>query len=213
MSPGLALRIRSLGRWDRSLLLLTAGFAIAGIPANYFRAHSATNAVILSAPIVWAGIAGVIAVSVIRRQSRPADYGLSLQRGGVASLAVIALIHIYLVLSGRFVLSAQANLVWSAWGAFMEELMFRSIAIDRLILLMDGIKGKAFWAISASSLLWSLPHIPTKSPAQVVGGIFLGGLFFGYVYYKSRSILLPAWIHAVANAGYPAAYWWWRCTV
>jgi membrane protease YdiL (CAAX protease family) len=188
------------------LFLLTAGFAIAGIPANYLRVHSVTKAALLAcsllAPIVWAGIAGVIALSVIRRQSRPADYGLSLRRGGLASLAAIALIHIYLALSGKFVVTANGNFVWSAWGAFMEELLFRAIAIDKLILMLDGIKRKAFWAILGSAALWSLPHLPTKSPAQVLGGIFLGGLIFGYIYYKSRSILLPAWIHSVANAGY-----------
>jgi membrane protease YdiL (CAAX protease family) len=84
----------------------------------------------------------------------------------------------------------------------MEELVFRAIAIDVFILLMSGIKAKAFWAILATSALWSVPHIPSKSPAQLIQGILLGGLFFGYVYYKSRSILLPAWIHVSANAGY-----------
>jgi membrane protease YdiL (CAAX protease family) len=50
----------------------------------------------------------------------------------------------------------------------------------------------------------SLPHIPSKALGQLLPGIFLGGLFFGYVYYKTRSILLPAWIHVAANAGYLA---------
>ena len=85
----------------------------------------------------------------------------------------------------------------------MEELAFRAIAIDRFILLLEGVENKVFWAIVASSALWSIPHITSKSFSQLVGGIFLGGLFFGYVYYKSRSILLTAWIHSVANAGYP----------
>lgn len=74
--------------------------------------------------------------------------------------------------------------------------------IDRFILLMDGIKAKALWAILASSALWSVPHIPSKSLAQLLPGIFLGGLFFGYVYYKTKSILLPAWIHVISNSGY-----------
>jgi membrane protease YdiL (CAAX protease family) len=139
---------------------------------------------------------------VARQKRRPADYGFSFQRGGLASLAVLVVIHVYLAISGKFALSATESYLWSAVGAFMEELLFRAIAIDLLIVLMAGIKAKAFWAILASSALWSLPHIPSKSLAQLLGGIFLGGLFFGYVYYKSRSILLPAWIHAAANAGY-----------
>jgi membrane protease YdiL (CAAX protease family) len=155
-----------------------------------------------AAMILWATIAGVVAYSVIRQKLRPADYGFSFNAGGVASLAVLAVIHVYLVIGGKLVLSATENYLGSAIGALMEELLFRAIAIDIFIVLMDGTGAKAFWAILASSALWSLPHIPPKSLAQLLGGIFLGGLFFGYVYYKSKSILLPAWIHVVANAGY-----------
>jgi len=211
MSPGIRSRIGRLAGCDRLLLLLTVGWAILGIPGNYFRVRGLTGEarqfLAFGVMILWAAIAGVVAYSVIRRQRRPADYGFSFKAGGVASLAVLAVIHVYLVISGKFVLSAADSYLLSALGAFMEELVFRAIAIDKLILLMDGIKAKALWAILASAALWSVPHIPSKSPAQLIPGIFLGGLFFGYVYYKSRSILLPAWIHVVANAGYLAGIW------
>ena len=206
MSPGIRNRIRKLTGCDRLLLLLTVAWTILGIPANYSRVHGFMDGTgqfwTLLAKIQWVAIAGVIAYSVIRRQRRPADYGFSLKRGGVASLAILAAVHVYLGISGKLVLSAPENFLWGAWGAFMEELVFRAIAIDKLILLLDGIKTKVFWAILASSALWSVTHMPSKSPAQLLGGIFLGGLFFGYVYYKSGSILLPAWIHGIANAGY-----------
>ena len=55
--------------------------------------------------LLLAAIAGVIAYSVIRQGRRPAEYGFSFKRGGVASLALLAVIHVYLVISGRFVLS------------------------------------------------------------------------------------------------------------
>src|SRR5208283_1070189 len=102
-----------------------------------------------------------------------------------------AVIHVYLVISGKFALSAADSYLLISLGAFMEELVFRAIAIDKLILLMDGIKAKAFWAILASAALWSVPHIPSKSPAQLIPGIFLGGLFFGYV-------LLQVQVHSPA---------------
>jgi membrane protease YdiL (CAAX protease family) len=204
MSPDTLSRIRSLGYCDRLLFLLTFAWTIVSIPGNYFRVRGPANEAVFStliAMILWMGIAGVIAYSVIRQRRRPADYGISFQRGAVASMAILALIHIYLAISGKFALYGNGSFVWSAWGAFMEELIFRSFAIDKFVLLMDGIERKAFWAILASSVLWSVPHIPSKSPSQLLG-IFLGGLFFGYIYNKSRSILLPAWIHSVANAGY-----------
>jgi membrane protease YdiL (CAAX protease family) len=211
MSSGIRGRIQRLAWCDRLLLLLTVFCSIGGIPVNYLhqRHRMDGTAVFLDllTKILWATIAGVVAWSVIRRQRRPADYGFSFKTGGVASLAVLAVIHVYLVISGKLVLSATESYLWRAMGAFMEELLFRAIAIDMFIVLMDGIKAKAFWAILASSALWSLPHIPSKSLAQLLPGIFLGGLFFGYVYYKTKSILLPAWLHVVANAGYLAGIW------
>jgi membrane protease YdiL (CAAX protease family) len=211
VSRGIGNRIRRLPSCDRLLLLLTVGWGIVGIPGNYIRRRGFIDGTgqfwLLLTMILGAAIVGVVAYSVIRRQRRPADYGFSIKTGGVASLAILAVIHIYLVFSGKFVLSAPESYLLSAFGAFMEELAFRVIAIDKFILLMDGIKNKAFWAILASSVLWSVPHITSKSPAQLLGGIFLGGLILGYVYYKSRSILLPAWIHAVANAGYLGGIW------
>jgi membrane protease YdiL (CAAX protease family) len=206
MSPSVRDRIRRLAWCDRLLLLLTGVWSILGLLDNYFRErdpmYSAGQFRSLLAIILWATIAGVVAYSLIRQHRRPGDYGFSFRIGGVASLAILAVIHIYLVFSGKFILSAPESYLWSAFGAFMEELAFRVIAIDKLILLMDGMTAKAFWAILASSALWSVLHIPSKAPAQLLGGIFLGGLFFGYVYYKSRSILLPAWIHGISNAGY-----------
>jgi membrane protease YdiL (CAAX protease family) len=120
---------------------------------------------------------------------------------------LLAVVHVYLVIGGKFVLSATGSFFpLIVWGAFMEELVFRAIAIDQLILLMDGIRGKAFWAILASSTLFTVLHIPSKTPAELLG-IFSGSLISGYIYYKSRSILLPAWIHGVANAGYLGGIW------
>jgi membrane protease YdiL (CAAX protease family) len=207
MSPGIGTRFRRLPFCDRLLLLVIGGWSIFGLLDNYFVRHDPTYGGGpfrgLSSIFIWAAIAGTIAYSLIWQQRRPATYGISFNLGGVASLAVLAVIHVYLLISGKFVLSPTDSFVWGAVGAFMEELAFRAIAIDRFILLMEGVENKVFWAILASSALWSVPHITSKSLSQLVGGIFIGGLFFGYVYYKSRSILLTAWIHGVANVGYP----------
>jgi membrane protease YdiL (CAAX protease family) len=208
MSLGIRGRIQRLAWCDRLLLLLIVLWSIGGIPGNYLhQRHRMDGTLVFLDLLTKILFAGVVAWSVIRRQRRPADYGFSFKTGGVASLAVLAVIHVYLVISGKLVLSATESYLWRAMGAFMEELLFRAIAIDMFIVLMDGIKAKAFWAILASSALWSLPHIPSKSLAQLLPGIFLGGLFFGYVYYKTKSILLPAWLHVVANAGYLAGIW------
>src|ERR1035441_7821463 len=113
MSPGIGNRIRRLAGCDRLLLLLPCGWAILGLPGNYLhqrhRMDGTAQFLQILTMILWAAIAGVVAYSVIRRQRRPADYGFSFQRGGLASLAMLAVIHIYLVISGKFVLSATGN--------------------------------------------------------------------------------------------------------
>ena len=211
MSRGIRDRLQRLAWRDMLLLLLLAVESIGGIPANYIHQHHRMDGTVvfleLLTKFLWAALGGVVAYSVIRRKRRPADYGFSFRTGGVVSLAVLAVIHLYLAISGKLVLVATESYLWSAVGALMEELLFRAIAIDLFIVLMDGIKAKAFWAILATSALWSLPHITTKSLGQLLSGIFLGALFLGCVYYKTRSILLPAWLHVAANAGYLAGIW------
>jgi membrane protease YdiL (CAAX protease family) len=195
-------RFRRLPLPDRLLVLIACCWSIGGIAMNHFWPPGHVGVAELRVMVIqWAAIAGVIAYTVIRREHTLADYGFSLTRGAMWSLAAIGAIHVYLVARGGFDLSTSPWFLWSAMGAFMEEIAFRVILIDRFIVLMDGIKGKAFWAILASSVLFLLPHLPTKTPSQLLG-VFTGALFLGYVYYKSRSILLPAWMHSFANAGF-----------
>ena len=124
---GIRDRIRRLAWCDRLLLLLTIGWVLAGIPGNYLRVRGLTGEarqfLVFAVIILWAVTAGVIAYSLIRQQRRPADYGFSFKSGGVASLATLAVIHGYFVISGKFVLSATESYLWSALGAFMEELL------------------------------------------------------------------------------------------
>jgi hypothetical protein len=108
-------RIRRLGPCDRLPLLFIGGWTVIAIPGNYLRVHGLVHGArqswtllamiqILSI-LLPAAIAVVIAYSVIRQGRRPAEYGFSFKRGSVASLALLADIHVYLVISGRFVLS------------------------------------------------------------------------------------------------------------
>ena len=198
-------RVQTVAGCDRLLLLLTIGWSVEGTLGNYFSLRGSEGSRqfwVLLTMMLWAAISVVAIYSVIRQQRRPSDYGFSWQRGGVASLAAVALIYVYLTIRGDSGLPPVGHYFLSAWGAFMEELTLRAIAIDKLILLLDGVKRKVAWAVLASTILWTAPHIVSKLLTQLLGGIVLGGLVFGYIYYKSRSILLPAVIHGIANAGF-----------
>ncbi len=195
-----------LSRCDTALLVLIGLWIAIGVPGNYVRVHGnglfpvlllVTNILVL---VLWAAMASLIAYSAVRGQRRFAAYGFSFRTGGLLSLAVAAAIHVYLVVSGKLGLSVPANLGWIALGALMEELAFRAILIDEFLLLLDGVQSRAFWAILASSVLFTVAHIASKS-AAMIPGIFISALIMGYVYYKTRSIALPAWYHGLSNAG------------
>ena len=183
------------------LILAAIVWSIGGIATNHYWPPGHVGPVQLFVLVIWwAMIAGVIVFSLIRREHSLADYGFSFGRGTVWSLVAIGAVHVYLAASGKFDLSSNAGFGWSAMGALIEEIAFRVILINGFIKLLDGTRAKAFWAILASSALFSLPHIPIKSPAGLLG-VFTAAVVLGYVYYKSRSVLLPAWIHSTANAG------------
>lgn len=72
----------------------------------------------------------------------------------------------------------------------LEELIFRGIILDGLLRVYSPIKS-----ILVSSFLFGLVHL---NPWQFVTGLIVG-IFSGWVYYKTRSLLPSIIIHAAAN--------------
>ena len=73
---------------------------------------------------------------------------------------------------------------------FFEEYIYRGVILDGLL------KNYAPWlAITISSLLFGALHV---NPIQFVSAS-LGGLFLGWVYYKSKNLVYCAIIHLVIN--------------
>jgi len=76
----------------------------------------------------------------------------------------------------------------------LEELIFRGIILDGLLK-----KYSPIMSILISSVLFGIVHL---SPWSFVTGLIMG-IFMGWVYYKSKSILATVIIHASANfSGY-----------
>ncbi|WP_163708200.1 CPBP family intramembrane glutamic endopeptidase [Mangrovibacterium lignilyticum] len=71
-----------------------------------------------------------------------------------------------------------------------EELIFRGIILDGLLKKYQPLK-----AILLSSVLFGLAHLNT---VQFVGA-FIGGMFMGWVYWKTRNVFLTMLIHATTN--------------
>lgn len=72
----------------------------------------------------------------------------------------------------------------------LEELIFRGIMLDGLLYKYPPIKS-----ILVSALLFGLVHL---NPWQFVTG-FIIGIFSGWVYYHTRSLIACIIIHASAN--------------
>jgi CAAX protease family protein len=72
----------------------------------------------------------------------------------------------------------------------LEELIFRGIILDGLLK-----KYSPIMSILISSILFGIVHL---SPWSFVTGLIMG-IFMGWVYYKSKSLLATIIIHASAN--------------
>ncbi len=75
-----------------------------------------------------------------------------------------------------------------------EELLFRVLFITKI---QEYTKSAAL-AIIVSSLVFSAFHVSYGSVVEIVG-VFVVGLIFGFVYWQSRSIIPPLFIHLVYN--------------
>lgn len=72
----------------------------------------------------------------------------------------------------------------------LEELIFRGIILEGFLRNYSPVK-----AILWTNLLFGLAHM---NPWQFVGA-FLMGIFISWVYYKSRNLALPVFIHFINN--------------
>lgn len=75
-------------------------------------------------------------------------------------------------------------------GPILEEILFRGIFLRGLLVRYSSVK-----AILISSICFAIIHI---NPCQIFSALVFG-LFFGYIFYKTRSLLYTAVLHCIAN--------------
>lgn len=129
---------------------------------------------------------------------RQALYGIAF--GAVLMLAVTALI----VLAGgvRFELEPARGLaalsagVWFfAWGAVLEELLFRGFVFQRLV---DGIGAPAALLLMAALFAvahWDNPGMEGSTFVWATIDTALGAILLGLAYLRTKSLALPIGIH------------------
>lgn len=72
----------------------------------------------------------------------------------------------------------------------LEEIIFRGIVLEGLLKRYSPLKS-----ILISALFFGIVHL---NPWQFLSG-FLGGILMGWVYYRTRNLLLPIFLHFVNN--------------
>jgi membrane protease YdiL (CAAX protease family) len=199
-------RYHQLVGFDKWLLWLTLAWSILGTLSNYVRVHTDNNLLNVILQFAVMALWLVIAVTIIR--SIPGagrllrDYGFSFRLGGLISLAAVVAFSAYKMVNQQAGTELiDSTFVFKVTGAFMEEIVFRAVAINIFISYLDGIKGKTFWAIIASTIIWTIPHIPSKTLIEWEW-LFVSSIISGYIYRWSRSILLPAWLHVASNTSW-----------
>ncbi|TLX76208.1 CPBP family intramembrane metalloprotease [Labilibacter sediminis] len=118
---------------------------------------------------------------------------LSLQIGIVSP--IVSLIPIPDIFKPMFLEMAKLNGVFAfitlvIAAPVLEEMVFRGIILDGLLK-----KHSPFKSIFISSLLFGLVHL---NPWQFLAGLLIGFLL-GWIYYKTKNLVLPILIHLVNN--------------
>jgi len=74
-----------------------------------------------------------------------------------------------------------------------EELLFRGL-VQRDLTKALGWK----WGLILASLLFAVMHLTWRSVPELIF-VFFAGLLFGYLYYRTKSLVMPIVIHGIGN--------------
>jgi membrane protease YdiL (CAAX protease family) len=141
----------------------------------------------------------IIVFFVIRNRIEPAEMGFNLRRGTWISLALVAVCAAVMGLQAPIIAWENPGLMsLLVLGAWAEELIFRALLINLLMQLLSNCSRRHHWAILISGAVFGLCHIPMVGTAQLFS-VVLGGILFGYIYHWTNSLLLPLFVHTVAN--------------
>ena len=150
-----------------------------------------------------------IAYSIQKRKTGAKTFNFTIENKLVILLAIISvyalnygIITPVLSLVPESKIYNQILLEWAGQPAILlflhmvviapvfEELICRGIILDGFLKHYSPLKS-----ILVSSLIFGLLHLNLP---QIISG-FLGGLFLGWIYYKTRSVSLPIILHATIN--------------
>lgn len=193
---------------SQSFLMLLI-FLICGVPVLYFVKYyfnDVYSETALNFILIPTGIIGIAVIHLINKK-RNFNYDFKLKR--IELLPYLAIIVILFQLSfatpiSKIIIAIEypntipvspfasiSSIIGLVFLApIFEEIIFRNYILKGMLTAYSPKK-----AIIASGLIFGLAHI---YPDKLLGVIILG-LFFGLIYYKTRSIGITIILHSIAN--------------
>jgi len=189
---------------DRIALAILIAYFLNGFAINILRSRPAPDFSILDplyyfSLVNYATIFALIVYSVWRGQSTLLDWGFGLNKGVLVNIGLIILVILinHDSDSASFMFH-QKFAATTIIGASAEEIIYRAWLITVLVFVMRKVKLNVLWAVLLATMIWFVPHIPTKTGPEL-WNIFTGGIIFCLIYYYTRSILFTMFFHVWSN--------------
>lgn len=181
-------------------------YSCLGLLSNYLISFASLHAnhglltIVYSFNIVlYIGTSLILFYGVKSKRYQLNDYGFAFSKGFLISVILCALVTLYFILRGNsFPQTLDYKLPILVLLSSLEEILFRALLIGCICAIMHKRKWSVVVAIILSSLVFVLPHIPIKTLWELVG-IFNSSIILGAIYYKSRSVIIPIFVHVLFN--------------
>jgi membrane protease YdiL (CAAX protease family) len=196
-------------KWNQTMLILCALFTVAGLGNNIMRTYlvpetfpseSITLAWMVTMGLMILSAAFAVAFGLVRGPATFETWGFVINRRLWISLVIV-------LVTGLIVLPRLLGLPWflgtpqlvSVCTGTMEEVFFRGILITTLLSM---VQPKSRWGVAglicAAAAMFAIVHIPLSGLMGAQNAL-IGGILLGYIYYYTRSLLLPIFVHVVAS--------------
>ncbi|ARK25158.1 CAAX protease family protein [Sporosarcina sp. P37] len=93
--------------------------------------------------------------------------------------------------------SLSAIIIFMFIIVLFEELLFRGIIQNLLFVFTDH----QWIAILSTTLLFLAAHVQYFKKPIMFLNIFIPGLVFGWIYFKTNNLLVPVFVHFILNVG------------
>jgi hypothetical protein len=191
---------------DRLLAAAFAVYGLVGVANNYARvsprvAEGARGAIVIVG-IVTVGLAFLFFATEVVRRKRPVEtLGFKVGTWPSSTLTVVAGACVAASLNTVPLTSARAaGIALPFLAVLVEEILFRPVLISCLHGWLTPTRTSRTLAVVSSAALWTVLHVPSKSPSMLVG-LFITGILVGALYVWSGTNIVGYVLHALANSG------------